>query len=448
MPRQQKKKKKKEKPESTNLLQRQQSNTVNISQSFIQKGNIVIALFSLIAIFIFFGMINEYALNLPVSDDYDAILGFLNNWHNSTGFTQKMSLLFSQHNEHRILSSRIVYVLYYTFFGKINFITLIYIGTFQLIVTAGLLSYFTYKLLYPAWGFAVLVLSFCIINPANWENSDFAMAGMQNYGVIMFFLLSLFFYSKPSAWYFIVVAFIFQLISAFSSGNGFMAGMALVLFNILRKEKLKIIISSIALVVFTLLYFYHYQSYKFLGSHSISDDISYFLYLCGNCFGQNGNRPIYGLLMLLMLAATIFYKTKFYSFISSKTVAPFISVLVFIFLSMVAVSISRSGGNKNVTIWAYTSRYFIYPEILIVIVFLFVWKRLENFKFKWVVIGVFSVLLLAAYQVNYDYGERGFYSFYNNSTLKKFNYSDTVHAKNVANESCANGIYCIEENRP
>ena len=54
----------------------------------------------------------HYAVNIPLMDDYDAVLGFLNDFKKS-GTADRVVLLFSQHNEHRILSSNLFYAAYY-----------------------------------------------------------------------------------------------------------------------------------------------------------------------------------------------------------------------------------------------------------------------------------------------------------------------------------------------
>ncbi|MDI9366300.1 MAG: hypothetical protein QM541_15185 [Flavobacterium sp.] len=426
------------------------SSSISNGKAIINNKYITIGLIllSCIPIIIIWKMISEYSLNLPYSDDYDAILSFLNNWHSTAGWGNKVALLFSQHNEHRILHSRIIYVIYTLVFGKISFLNLIYINTLELLIIAAVFAYFIYKAIPQKWALAVLVISFCLLSASNWENCNFAMAGMQNFGVVMLFMLSLYFYSKSNKWFNLLLAFLFQFLCAFSSGNGIIGGIALLLFCVFQKQKIKIYIAAISFVVFSVSYFFYYQKAAFTGSHSISEIISYYFYLSGNLFGQNASRPIFAIFLYAILLLCCCYKTNCWKFITSKQVLPFIAIIVFVTLSMAAVALNRSsGGNKDFTLWAYVSRYFIYPSILTTLVFVLLFIRLQKYKY----INGFMLLCLfisfALYQPNYDYSKRGFESFYNNLTYKKYCYPDTLRAQSIIIESCKLNIYCIEDNR-
>ncbi|MEO7767535.1 MAG: hypothetical protein ABIS01_08920, partial [Ferruginibacter sp.] len=187
----------------------------------------------------YFNKVNEYALNLPYGDDYDAVLAFLNKFV-SVGFTEKLALMFSQHNEHRILLSRIIFVLYYEVFGTINFRSLIFIANFELVGIFIILVYFIRKSIPEYWNIAAFVLSLSLFDISNFENADFAMAGIQNYGVLLLFLLGILFYSMDKRKY-LVAAVFFQAFVVFTSGNGLIASLAMIFYAILLKDKLKII---------------------------------------------------------------------------------------------------------------------------------------------------------------------------------------------------------------
>src|ERR1039458_9187098 len=97
----------------------------------IYNSNNYLKLFYFILLFlspiIYFIYVNKYTLNIPWEDDYDAILSFLCNTKKTNGF-DNLSLYLSQQNEHRILSSTIIFSLYDHIFGTINFRGLILIG--------------------------------------------------------------------------------------------------------------------------------------------------------------------------------------------------------------------------------------------------------------------------------------------------------------------------------
>ena len=397
---------------------------------------------AIIPILFYFLVINDYAVNLPYRDDYDAILKFLINFSKSSSL-DKLSLLFSQHNEHRILSSRLLYFSYYELFTTINLKNVIFIGNAQLIIIFSICAYFLRKHITLYWGLPILVLSLCIFDINNYENSDWAMACVQNYGIIMFFMLSLFFYNFNDKRT-LPLAILAQFICAFSSGNGILAGMSIILFNLLNKDRVKILSSSIAFVFFSSLYFYHYKSYPnpYMGKH-VLDILSYFFGLAGAHFGRD-YRIFIGVILYLSIPFLIFSNMKFFI---KKEITPFISMLLFITLSMCSTSVFRSGGDLSIDQASYTIRYLIYPHLLAATLFCILAIRLEQVKIRIYILVCLSVLFLKGYKENYDYGEKGYIRINNRLTTVNYNYPDSNYAKKVEVEACKNGIYCIEPNR-
>lgn len=413
-----------------------------------KRVNLLFLFLSLIPLYRLFALVNDFARNVPYMDDWDAILVFLSKWTDAHTFTEKLALLFSQHNEHRILSSRLVYVLWHSLFGEIDFVKFIYIANFQLLVIAGLLIYFAKKFVPRYWGIMALLISFCVFDPSSYENSGFAMAGMQNYGVIMLFMLSLFFYSIPSKKYWILIpAFLFQFLCAFSSGNGYMAGLALVIFAFLDKNKWKIILSSLGLVLFTTLYFWYYHMlHNTQAGKNAGDIILFFFKLAGGYFDYD-YRVIASVILFLLLGVVMLYRWKQQPDLYSKELLPFVSILLFILMSMAATALFRSGGKDGIDHDSYASRYLIYPHLLAAVVFIVIAKRNMNQAVKWGLMAVVVMTYLKAYQSNYDYGEKGFRRTYDRLNSNAYAYPDTVKAKQIAIDVCNKKIYCIEEHR-
>lgn len=165
----------------------------------------------------------EYTYNIPKLDDYDAILGFMNDFAKAD-FGTRLQLLFAQHNEHRIFTSRIIYLLQYYITGSVNFKSIIYIGNLQLIPIFILFAYFIKRFVKTMWVVPAIAASLCIFDVAGYDNSGFAMAAIQNYGVVMYFALSLYFYhtkGRHNIW----LAPLMQVLCIFSSGNGMVGAM-------------------------------------------------------------------------------------------------------------------------------------------------------------------------------------------------------------------------------
>ena len=73
------------------------------------------------------------AMNVPYQDDIIDVLQFLVSIVQLTDISQAFGIFFHSHNEHRTLSSRLVYFLVYEIAGEINFRTLIFVAHFSLV---------------------------------------------------------------------------------------------------------------------------------------------------------------------------------------------------------------------------------------------------------------------------------------------------------------------------
>lgn len=409
--------------------------------------NLIFLLLAIIPVVMLFKAVGSYALNLPYNDDWDAILGFLNNWKYADN---KTALLFAQHNEHRILASKLVYVGWYGLFGNINILSVIYIANLQLLVIAAILSYFSQKLLDVPYfrGLLVFIIALCVFDLASYDNVGFAMAGLQNYGVVMLFLLSLFFYSIRIRYRLeLIAALLCQFLCAFSSGNGFMAGIALLFYTALSKDKRSIVCCVTGFSVFTACYFVSYHAAA-AGSDMKAKGagmfVTYFLKLSGAHFSFE-HGVVIAVLLYATAAVCVFYQLK-------KTdiarVLPFLSLLLFAGMSMSATALLRSGQAHMFDSESISSRYLIYSQLLAIVVFVLLVFCFQHSKQSWVVMGICTLFFIKAYRENYRYGAEAFEARNNRLSFTEFVYPDKNHAREVAEEACKNGIYCIGDNRP
>lgn len=98
------------------------------------KTRLIAVFFILGTIALYFALIIVYGINFPVQDDYNAILKFIIDFHNSNSLTERIGLLFSQNWEHRILSTKLFALAEYWISGKLNFIVLNVAGNAGLLV--------------------------------------------------------------------------------------------------------------------------------------------------------------------------------------------------------------------------------------------------------------------------------------------------------------------------
>jgi len=382
----------------------------------------------------------HYALNIPHWDDYDAVLDFMNHFKTSTSLSSKILLLFSQQNEHRILFTKCFFALYYALFHILNFQNAILFNIVLILMVFTILSYFIKKALPESWPFAVLIMSICLFDLNGYENADFAMAGLQNYGIILLFVGSMFFYSKDKK-IFLSFACLLQAICVYSSGNGNLASFCLVLFVLFRSYRPAKITAIITFLITAPLYFVGYNRVNQAFTLQPSKFVPYFLHTIAGHFGLNGGIIIGVSMLIALLILSPHLKGKKFN----EDRLPLLFITVFILGSCGIISIFRGAFPIDSAV---SSRYMVYPNILVGIIFTLLLLKIFQHKTRMIVSFAFIVSLGFVYFRNYHPGDKGFQGFYNLMKNNKYNYPDTNRAKALTDESCRLGIYCIEKERP
>ncbi len=390
---------------------------------------------------IYFVLVTQYAVNVPMKDDYDAILNFLNSYSHTPSFFHKLGLLFAQHNEHRIFSTRLITVLYYSIFGNVNFRNLILIGNLQLMVIFLISVYFIRRCLPKYRNIVSFIWGLCLFDPSGYENGDVAMTSLQNFGIVMLFLASIFFYSRDPKRN-LVPAALFQLVCIFSSGNGIPGAFIIMLFTLFSRDKWKIIVSTAILLFFSPLYFYHYiRPAPLPGVEqgiSAGTAIPYFLKMCGAHFSFE-NSLLFGIVVLVVLLLTLPFDRKT---LVKRPALPLVCLAAFLLVTVGVISLLRSGSQPF-----YASRYLIYTHLLAAIAILFVFMKLPDIKKLWPVAVIFSAGMIYAYSGNYRYGKSGFIRENLRLETLDYYYPDRERAKTIAAEACQSGIYCIQDEK-
>lgn len=253
---------------------------------------IILLLLLVMPIVLFFGMFFKYTDDIPINDDYKAILEFMNRYLESGSRNERIKLFFIQHNEHRIVYDRVWTIICYKIYGKVDFNFLALVGNLALVGIFALLSKkmreINTNLLY------LLPLSVLLFNIAFWENMTFAMATLSNTTVFLFTLASIYFVTKKEIKAkHLVLAIVFFILAVCTQGLGLFSVPLIAGILIYRKKyRFLGIYSAVALFVLAL-YFYGYE--KPLYSPSIIDSVKYFklrsvlfaLAFMGNAFNYN-----------------------------------------------------------------------------------------------------------------------------------------------------------------
>jgi hypothetical protein len=204
-------------------------------------------------------LLTKYAVNIPYLDDFAAILEFLNSF-SQTNLSGKIALMFSQHMEHRIVLSRLIFLFDYYILDGVNFKTIILLGNLGLVACL----FAVYKLT-PADKnklFYFLPIPFFLVQSQHYETAYWAMA-MSNFFIVAFAIFALVQLNKSTRTGF-WMAIGFTVLAMFTSGNGIFVPFCGALLLILQRQFnsrlwMWLLFSALALVAF----FYHYKFVRF-----------------------------------------------------------------------------------------------------------------------------------------------------------------------------------------
>lgn len=377
---------------------------------------------------IFITMVYQHAQNIPWMDDYEAILGTVLNWKHASSVGEKLLTLFQQHTEHRIVWTRSIVMGYYYLFGDINFKNLILIGDLQLLIAGVVLVYFIKQYGGKYWQQKACLACICLFDLNTYEAADWAMTSLQNYGVLMFFMLSLLCWSKGK----VTPALIFQAIMIVSSGNGMIGALSILIFLIMKGNGRYFIHSLATTIVTCLSYFAGYHRNESTQQFDIATGIEYYIKMLGAHFSFDLAAAL-GIFVIVMLIYVLRKKAIWIK----KEAWPLLAVLAFALLTMGTITVFRScvpGAQFQ------TSRYLIYPELIIGIIAVFFVTDLTR-------LAAAIVLLLFTYTHNYEFGKAGFIRTEMRLEGILYWHPNQKYAKETVDEACKEDIYCIEENR-
>ena len=387
---------------------------------------------------VYFAVVSRYAENIPSVDDFDAILAFMCRYKHAQG-ADKFFMLFEQMNEHRIFSSRVVYVLYDALAGGINFRNLIFIGNLELLLTFVILVAFIKKAIPRYWFVASLVAGITLFDLNNWENANFATGSIQNFGIIFLFSATMFFYNEKGKWQ-SALAVILHITCTFSSGNGLVASAFLLLFNIFNSNKLNIYLAIGVFLSCSPLYFLHYTRVaETTVIAPASHIIQYFFQFASNHIYYDNNNMLSVAVGVLIVGGVILLVPLSRKLRIREGAAPLIFLLGFLLASMSLISTFRSNFGFYIP-----SRYLLYPNMLLALLFIFILLKVSDKIAKPIAIG-FTLLLIVTYNMNFRGSIDQLKKLQTAIESPELDYPDKKRANTVLTESCELRIYCLRK---
>ncbi len=351
----------------------------SLSTKYLLIATIVIAYYASVLIF---------TQNFPISDDF-ALLNFLNKYEKSNSLSDKVNLLFSQHNEHKIVSTKLFFLAYHQIFGNLNFIWLNFIGNLAILgiyitiivqfIRASNNGTKNNKLFH-----ILLILTCLLFQYGSAESMLWTMASLSNYYTLLFSFISFFFIIKNGVGNFLV-AILFATLSTFTQGNGLFVFPIGLLFLFYQKNYKFLCLWAIATAAVSYIYFYNYtlptaHSSPIQSIKQIYEIVFFTLALLGSTFGTGGSHyPMLTKFFLVPSIVTGISVVGFNIFLGCKGYLKkrsfFFLVNIFLIFTAFAVALSRIDFGYS---QALVSRYHINSALILISSFILILQYLDS----------------------------------------------------------------------
>lgn len=320
-----------------------------------------------------FGVLYQQRLLVPYHDDYGVILSFANEYKQLHGFSQKvLDITTTQNNDYKLGFVHFIIALQLETTGHLNFAILVALGDFLLLNIAYLLwrvyrrngSTLNQQLL------EFLPISLLLFSLTYWETVNWAMAGLQNFSVILFSLLAIYLLvpngTKPLSFPILLLGCMSAIVAAFCSANGFLLAPVGLLLLLRRRAFIASAFWSMSFVLPFAAYRYHYIPYRVsvdtIHRGSYAGKVAYYFAFLGCAIQQRWLAAILGLAVLGVLLLAM------HSGFERTNPVPFYSS-IWILLTAAPVAWLRQG---------IASRYSIYSLLLLISCYWFLMQYLSG----------------------------------------------------------------------
>ncbi len=384
----------------------------------------------LVAPIVFFYFISiKYTVNIPWFDDFESISNFLLNWVHADSISGKIESLIRPHNEHRVLTARLLVLVQYWVSGHTNFRALTFLGNLSVFgILAVIAVNFRRSNRNLVWLLPTVPFLF---NLQYYAMTTMTIMSMQYQMVIFLSFLSLYFLSKGTK-VALMISLLIAILDSFSMGNGMMVWPSGVILLLFRFQRSTFVIWCIS-AIFSIFFYFH-------GHDFVQGNDEAFGYILANpvkvlvgslamlggifdivppiSFSKRMVIPVIAgftitvfLLLIVSLALIRLYKphSKLYQKFSStfpyislermeaKEFSFWISALAYLFISMILVVFFRTRFNFELVLW---STYKIYPGTFAAITFLLfirVYTGRKPSVFLWLAYALALITCVSSY---------------------------------------------------
>jgi hypothetical protein len=349
----------------------------------ISEKTVLAALVTFIAILIYYHLIYHLTVNVPQLDDFDAILGFANNYFSLDNALDRFLCLFSAHNEHRIAWCHLMTLLSYYAIGSINFRLLNLIGNLSLL---GIIMIFFAAIKIPTNKSKILYLLpaiFFLFQPNYGISSLVAMASLSSLSVLFFSFLSLFLLTKRNKPY-LFLALLSAVTATLTNGNGmlvFPIGFISLIYQKRYKESLLWFFYG----GLTLLFYFTGDAKLSLNPNPLSallKDPGLILRFFFSVLNPFNSVFLHKNIFFKFFIGLFFLLGFLGLFITGyfKKNITFASFLIFLFFSCLAIAIYRFGMGFQIS---FSRRYSILSILILILFYLILLENMPSKALRW-----------------------------------------------------------------
>lgn len=351
---------------------------------------------------LYFSFFFTFAVNIPFGDDYP-VLGFVVNFTNPI-WPDRLSLLFSLHNEHRIVTLRLLVLFFYSLSLKINLVAVGFLANLGLVGIALLLAK-SLDLKGPlpkaptGWrncSLRSLPIFLLLFQPHHYQMTLWAMCAFTNLVVYFFAFLSLYLLVRFRSSLTFAGAVLCAALGSYTNGNGIFTFFIGALILMLEKKYRWLWKWAAAGFFFVGFYFLGYTRnpehpglIPYVKQH-VWPTVEYFLSTAGALGDFGALRPYVSVTVggLMLVGLIVLVKKKIYRhnvFLSGA--------IVFVFLSLAALTATRAPFGVA---QSFEPRYRFASVLLLVLLYLGLLETARNKKAVLCFFLAFSLLFSAA----------------------------------------------------
>lgn len=155
--------------------------------------------------------------NMPMWDEFETVLAFILQYRAAGSFAESLGTLFATANEHVVLTSRLIMVIFYKITGEVNFVHLAIAGNAFALLATLVLGHAVASRWFGLLATAVACL--LVFQMQNYENLFSSYASIDHFQIVLLTTTCLFLLSRGKTWQAVAAGF-FAALAVFTLAHG------------------------------------------------------------------------------------------------------------------------------------------------------------------------------------------------------------------------------------